>query len=150
MKKFLMIFALISVFTVSAIAQDNSESKKSSGPERTEGKWTDLSYVNVPVLKILEGVDAYAVIYQKNKVGVGSTVIPKAWAHGDPENPRKLKFRNVRTSIGAYMTVVKDDDGFKRVILSIPMNKSNSIWGVANTRKSMEGSDKETLEDLAL
>ena len=48
------------------------------------------------------------------------------------------------------MTVVKDDDGFKRVILSIPMNKSNSIWGVANTRKSMEGSDKETLEDLAL
>lgn len=151
MKKFLMIFALISIFTVSAIAQDNSDSSKgSSGPERTEGKWTDLSYVNVPILKILEGVDAYAIIYQKNKVGVGSTVIPKSWANGTPDNPRKLKFRNVKTAIGAYMTVVKDDDGFKRVILSIPMNKSNSIWGVASTRKSMEGSDKETLEDLDL
>lgn len=153
MKKFLMIFALLSIFTVSAIAQDNSDSsdsKKSSGPEKTEGKWTDLTYVNVPVLKIFEGVDAYAVVYQKNRFGVGSTVIPKAWAHGNPESPRKLKFRNVKTAVGAYMTVVRDDDGFKRVILSVPMNKSNIIWGVAKTRKSMEGSDKETLEDLAL
>lgn len=141
MKRFLMVLVLASIFSMAAIAQSH---------ERTEGKWTDISYVNVPVLKVLEGKDAYAVIYQKNKVGVGSTVIPKAWAHGTPDAPRKLKFRNVKTSIGAYMTVVKDNGEFKRVILSIPMNKMNTIWGVADTRGSMQGSDKESLEDLAL
>lgn len=147
-----MILALASIFTMSALAQDSedSESKSSSGPEKTEGKWTDLSYVNVPILKILEGKDGYAVIYQKNKVGTGSTVIPKSWAKGTVDNPRKLKFRNVKSSYFAYMTIVKDDGEFKRVILSIPMNKSDSIWGIANTRQSMEGSDKETLEELAL
>lgn len=150
MKKILMIFALVSVFAISAVAQENKESKSSSGHPKTEGKWTEMTYVNIPVLKIFEGKDAYAIIYQKNKVGVGSTTIPKSWAMGTPDNPRKLKFRNVKTSVGAYMTVVKDEGEFKRVILSIPMNKSNSIWGVANTRKSMEGADKETLEDLAL
>lgn len=144
MKKLLMIFALLAVFSAAIFADNNS----ASAPERTEGKWTDISYVNVPVLKILEGKDGYAVIYQKNKTGVGNVIIPKNWAHGTPDAPRKLKFRAVKTSLGAYMTIVKDGDEFKRVILSIPMNKNNSIWGVVDSRKNLEGADKDTLEDL--
>ena len=46
------------------------------------------------------------------------------------------------------MTVVKDGGEFKRVILSIPMDKTNSIWGLVDTRKNLEGADKDTLEDL--
>lgn len=145
MKKLLMILTVISLLALSLFADENNSA---SGPERTEGKWTEISYVNVPVLKILEGKEGYAVIYQKNKTGVGNVVIPKSWAHGTTENPRKLKFRAVKTSIGAYMTVVKDKGEFKRVILSIPMEKSNSIWGLVDYRKSMEGTDKDTLEDL--
>ncbi len=145
MKKLLMILTVISLLALSLFADENNSA---SGPERTEGKWTELSYVNVPVLKILEGKEGYAVIYQKNKTGVGNVVIPKNWAHGTTENPRKLKFRAVKTSIGAYMTVVKDKGEFKRVILSIPMEKSNPIWGLVDYRKSMEGTDKDTLEDL--
>ena len=145
MKKILMILALFAVFSVAVFAENNSSA---SAPARTEGKWTDMSYVNVPVLKILEGKDGYAVIYQKNKAGVGNVIIPKNWAHGNPDAPRKLKFRAVKTSVGAYMTVVKDGGEFKRVILSIPMNKSNSIWGLVDSRKNLEGADKDTLEDL--
>ena len=48
------------------------------------------------------------------------------------------------------MTVVKDAGEFKRVILSIPMNKNNSIWGMVDSRKNLEGADKDTLEDLDL
>jgi len=144
MKKILMILALISVFSMALFADNGS----ANAPERTEGKWTDMSYVNVPILKILEGKDGYAVIYQKNKTGVGNVVIPKKWGKGSSEAPRKLKFRAVNTSIGAYMTVVKDGGEFKRVILSIPMNKQNSIWGMIDSRKNMDGADKDTLEDL--
>ena len=144
MKKIFMILAVLSVFTLSVFADASS----TNGQERNEAKWTDMSYVNVPILKILEGKDGYAIVYQKNKHGVGNVVIPKKWAHGTTETPRKLKFRAVRTSLGAYMTIVKDGGEFKRVILSIPMDKNNSIWGLADYRKSMEGADKDTLEDL--
>ena len=145
MKKLLMVLALLTVFSAVIFADNNSSA---NAPERTEGKWTEISYVNVPVLKILEGKDGYVIIYQKNKTGVGNVILPKNWAHGTPDAPRKLKFRQVKTSLGAYMTVVKDSGEFKRVILSIPMNKSNSIWGMVDSRKNLEGADKDTLEDL--
>lgn len=151
MKKILMILAILSVFAINVFAAENKEDKSSDlSPERTEAKWTDLSYVNVPILKILEGKDGYAIIYQKNRVGTGSTVIPKAWAKGTPDNPRKLKFRNSKRNNTSYMTIVKDNGEFKRVILTIPMNKASGIWGVIDTRKSLDGADKETLEELDL
>lgn len=151
MKKLLMILAIFSLFTMSIVAEENSESKNSSlAPERTEGKWTDISYVNVPILKILEGKDGYAIVYQKNKFGTGTTVIPKAWAKGNPDNPRKLKFRNSKKNSTSYMTIVKDNGEFKRVILTVPMNKSTGIWGVIDYRKGLDGADKETLEELEL
>ena len=147
MKKILLILALFTVFSGLLVAAEKSNDSGSSF-EKTEGKWSDLSYVNVPDLKILEGKNAYSIIYQKNHVGVGSVVIPKAWAKGSPDSPRKLKFRKVRSGYNSFMTVVKDEGEFKRVILSVPMNKSDSIWGVADYRKTMEGEDKETLEEL--
>ena len=145
MKKILMMLALFAVLSAAVFADNKSSA---NAPERTEGKWTEMSYVNVPVLKILEGKDGYVIIYQKNKTGVGNVILPKNWAHGTPDAPRKLKFRQVKTSLGAYMTVVKDSGEFKRVILSIPMNKSNSIWGMVDSRKNLEGADKDILEDL--
>ena len=146
MKKILIALALFAVFSAVLFA----DTKNSTVPERTEGKWTEISYVNVPVLKVLEGKDGYVVIYQKNKTGVGNVIIPKKWGHGTEETPRKLKFRSVKTSLGAYMTIVKDGGEFKRVILSIPMNKNNSIWGMVDSRKNREGADKDTLEELEL
>ena len=142
-----MIFAVLTVLSSVIFAETKNGA---TGPERTEGKWTDISYVNVPVLKILEARNGYAVIYQKNKYGVGSVVIPKNWVLGNTDNPRKLKFRSVNTALGSYMTIVKDGGQFKRVILSVPSNKSNSIWGLVDPRKNLEGADKDTLEELEL
>lgn len=142
MKKFLMILALFSAFTITAFAQE-ADNKKDS-------KWSEFSYVNVPILKVYEGKDAYVVLYQKYYVGIGKTVIPKKWAKGTPENPRKLKFRNTKVAEGAYMSVIKKGGEFHRVILTVPMNKQNEIWGVADYHKQIEGSDKDTLEELDL
>lgn len=147
MKKNLLVLALFTVFSGLLFAAENTKDSGTSF-EKTEGKWSDISYVNVPILKILEGKNAYSIIYQKNQVGVGSVVIPKAWAKGSTDSPRKLKFRKVRSGYNSFMTVIKDEGEFKRVILSVPMNKSDSIWGVADYRKPMEGEDKETLEEL--
>lgn len=147
MKKILLILALFSVFTLKVFAAENT--KPESNFEKDESKWTTLSYVNVPIVKILEGKDGYVVIYQKNKVGTGSTVIPKSWAKGSPDNPRKLKFRNVKKNNSAYMTIVQKEGEFKRVILSIPMNKNSGLWGVVASGKELD-TDKEDLSDITL
>ena len=144
MKRFLLLAAFACIFTFALCAQNSSTSDDS----RDESKWTTINYVNVPVLKVLESKDGYIIIYQKNKVGVGTVELPKKWAKGNTQEPRKLKFRSVSTSASAYMTIVKDGSDFKRVILSIPMNKQNSLWGIS--KKSLSDPDKDTLEELDL
>lgn len=140
MKKLFTIFALLTVFASGLFAQNVQK--------KDESKWSKITYQNVPILKCLDSKEAYIVIYQKNKIGTGSVVVPKNWSKGTPEQPRKLKFRKVPSAKKAYMTVVKNDGEFSRVILSMPMNKSDSIWGVADYHKQIEGADKDTLEEL--
>ncbi|MBP5519172.1 MAG: hypothetical protein J6X84_01140 [Treponema sp.] len=147
MKRILMVLSVISVLSLSAFAQ---KKVGVSGPVRTEGKWTEISYVNVPVIKVMEAREGYVVYYQKNKVGVGKTVIPKKWVLGSQESPRKLKFCSVKTANESYMTVVTDKGEFKRVILSLPTNKLDSVWGIVDYNTNVEGTDKDTLEDLEL
>ena len=152
MKKLILIFALAAIFSFSVFAQENSESGSNSNIkiERNEEKWSTLTYVNLPILKILEARDAYVVIYQKNRLGTGSTVIPKSWVHGNKDAPSKLRLRSTKTANGAFMTVVKDNGEFVRVILTAPMSKSNSVWGVVARGTELEGVDKDTLEELEL
>lgn len=119
--------------------------------ETHEENWTSLSYANIPILKILDSKDGYVVIYQKNKIGVGQTVIPKKWARGTKDAPRKLKIRNLTGGkLKPYMTIIKDNGAFKSVILSVPASKGNMIWGVVGNGKELEGLDKEELEEIAL
>lgn len=118
--------------------------------EKDESKWSSMTYVNIPVLKVLDARNGYLVIYQKNKVGVGSVVIPKDWIKGSEDSPRKLKLRKVRRSMDSYMTIIKEDGEFKRVVLNLPMNKQNSIWGVVKNPNELQGTDKDTLEDIEL
>lgn len=117
--------------------------------ESSEENWSSISYRNVPILKILDSKDGYVVLYQKGKIGTGRTVIPKSWNRGNPENPRKLKVRFLPGGkLKSFMTVVKKDGEFHHVVLTVPENRNDSVWGVISYRQSVAGTDKETLEDL--
>lgn len=144
MKKILSILALFVVLTCSVFAES------SLTPPKDPKKWSDMTYTNIPVLKVLEARDGYLVIYQKNRIGVGTTVIPKEWARGNPENPRKLQMRFAQFQNYSYMTVVKKNGEFHRVILTLPKTKACSVWGVYNHGTKLEGADKDTLEELDL
>ena len=149
MKKILILAAIFSVLTVSVFAQ-SSQSKTTVGYEKDESKWSTLSYVNVPILKIMDSTDGYLVIYQKNRTGVGSIVLPKSWAKGTPDAPRKLKFRDVNSANDAYLTIMKDNGEFLRVVVNVPVSRSNYIWGITERGTVLEGVDKDTLEELEL
>lgn len=142
MKK-LAVFAAIALFvSVAAFSQEH---------EKTDGKWSNFNYYNVPILKIMEAREGFMIIYQKNGIGTGTTVIPKKWAKGNEENPRKLKMRSTSGTVQPYMSVVSKDGEFHRVILTVPVSKRHPVWGVLEYNSTnMEGVDKETLEELPL
>ncbi|MBP3709474.1 MAG: hypothetical protein J6I73_03590 [Treponema sp.] len=143
MKKIICIIFTVIAFCSALTAAEQPQR------ERDERKWSSLTYYNVPLYKILQTKDAYFVIYGKHKVGTGSTVIPKNWARGDPETPRKLKFRSVKGTLQPFMTVVKKDGEFFRVILNVPPSTNTQFWGIGDANKITDV-DKDTLEELEL
>lgn len=145
MKKIFLITILLSIFASISFAQGTPVTA-----EKNESKWSNLSYYNVPVLKVLEAKDGFVVIYQKDIIGTASVIIPKKWFKGTPDAPRKLKIRNIKNPNESYMTIVKKSGEFHRVILTIPTNKNNTIWGLVDASRPLEGLDKETLEELDL
>jgi len=143
MKKILIIALLASIFTCGAFAQDQDFT-----PPRDESKWSDMTYVTAPVLKVLEAKEYYAVIYQKKHTGTATVLIPKEWASFNNNEAKKLKFRDIKNPDEAYITVVKKADEFHHVILNIPMKKNNKLWGVISTDNNSEAAKKDTLEEL--
>ena len=122
-------------FILPLCAQENARQSKST-----------LSYENIPVYKVLDGRDGYVVMYAKYGAAVGETVLPKAWSASSVEKPAKLVFRSIPVSINPYMTVVKKDGNFYKVILSVNHSRTNAVWGVVANGRTLEGTDKETLE----
>lgn len=144
MKKLLCVFAALACFAVSAFAVPTAFN------ESHEENWSDMTYVNIPILKILDGRESYVVIYQKNKVGVGEVSVPKRWTKGNKENPAKLKVRDLgRGKLKSYITIVKKNNEFYKVVLNVPRDKHDMVWGVVANGKEPDSS-KETLEELVM
>ena len=102
MKKIFIIALLASIFTCAAFA----ENQDLSNP-KDESKWSDMTYVTAPVMKILESKDCYVIIYQKKYAGTATVTIPKSWNNYKKDTPRKLKFRNIKNPNASFITVIK-------------------------------------------
>ena len=136
MKKFGVVSAIllaITLFTVSAVEQEY----------RYEFKESKISYHNVTVYKVLDHKQAYIVMYAKGHRDVGNITIPKKWYN---EKPSKLSFRALPKGMTPFMTVIKKEGSFDRVILTMPTDKSNLAWGVADSSVTVEDADKDTFD----
>lgn len=113
--------------------------------------WSEMTYVNLPIYKILDSTDSYVVIYGKNHAGTGSTVIPKKWVRSSKDTPSKLKLTKLyRGTLKSFMTVVKKGGEFHHVVLTIPMNKNDPVWGILENGADAGNADKEVLEELEM
>lgn len=133
-KKGLLFTVLCAVIAFSAMAESKGGHTKA-----------DISYTNVPVYKIFDSRDYYVVLYGKYGAKMGTVTIPKAWAKWQKDEPRKLTFRDLPAKIGPYMTIVKKDNEFLKVILTVPVNHNDRLWGVINENK-VDRSEKSTIE----
>ena len=139
MNKFLISVILAALTAASVMAQDAQAAK----PVWDHGdNVSDLSYQNVFIYKVLDHKDAYIVMYAKQGMKVGTTIVPKSWS---AQTPRKLDIRNKPKGLSPYMTVIKKNGEFLLVRMTLPLNRNDPVWGVAPNGTTVSGADAETL-----
>ncbi len=112
-------------------------------------KKSEISYYSAPVYKVMDSAKAYTVIYGKAGHKMGTVTIPKDWAKNKPDTVKKLLVRNCPTKITPYVTIVKKSGEFLKVMLTVPTNHNDRIWGIANENK-VESTDGVESVDLEL
>ena len=137
-KKFLAALGLSALVLAGAFCEENAGGRKKS----------ELSYYSAPVYKVMDSSKAYVVVYGKAGHKMGTVTIPKDWAKNKPDTVKRLLVRNCPPKITPYVTIVKKSGEFLKVMLTIPTNHNNRIWGIANENKvdSIDGVESVDLE----
>ena len=136
LRKATFIFALVVALAMPIVAQENSGGHRKS----------EISYYSTPIYKILDSQNAYIVIYGKPHNKMGTVTIPKNWSRNRPGEVKKLLVRKLPPNTTAYITVVKKSGDFLKVLLTVPTNHSDPIWGIANENKVEDVSGTESIE----
>lgn len=104
------------------------------------------SYKSAVIYRILETSDAYVVKYAKSGVAIGQTVVPKKWLK---DRPCQLQVRFLPRQLTPYITVIKKDGAFYKVVLNLPESKMDSVWGILRrgSKISAEGVESVELEE---
>lgn len=96
------------------------------------------SYESATIYRVLEGRDAYIVKYAKAGLAIGQCVVPKQWLK---DRPCQLQIRFLPRQLTPYITVIKKEGQFYKVVLNMPEDKANSVWGILSrtSKLSAEG-----------
>ena len=105
----------------------------------------DITYQTAPIYKVLDSKDFYVVLYGKYGAKIGTVTIPKKWATWQKDTPRKLSLRQLPSKMGAFMTLVKKDNEFHKVILTVPLDDTYRLWGIINDT-NVDKSEKDSIE----
>ena len=137
-KKTIFAAALSAFVLAGTFAETNAGGRKKS----------EISYYSAPVYKVMDSAKAYVVIYGKTGHKMGNITIPKDWARNKPDKVKRLLVRNCPPKITPYVTIVKKSGEFLKVMLTVPTNHNDRIWGIANENKvdSIDGVESVDLE----
>ena len=114
MKKLILIF-LVALIGFCAFAHDFENE-------------SDLFYINVPIIRVYDHIDAYIVHYQKGNMDVGQAFVPKEWFKTSEVN--KSRVRPLAKGVQPYMTVIYSEGTFQKVFINMPENRRHSAWKI--------------------
>ncbi|MGP1587011.1 MAG: hypothetical protein ACTTHG_01570 [Treponemataceae bacterium] len=115
MKKFAPVF-LFFLFACAAFAQSSTEEKD------------DYFYINVPIVRVYDHLDAYIVNYQKGSMGIGEVCIPKEWFTTNLTD--KCRVRPLPRLVQPYMTVIFKGGALKKIYLTMPTDRRDPSWKI--------------------
>ncbi|MDR1785595.1 MAG: hypothetical protein LBR23_03925 [Spirochaetaceae bacterium] len=105
-----------------------------------------LTYVTVRVYRVFESPEAYIVMYPTHSNKAASVAIPKTWQIQQPgKSARKLIFQKLRLPLEPFMTLFYRDGVFERVYLTMPLDKTDSRWGLSKKAGAQGDLDKESI-----
>lgn len=131
MKKLIIIF-LVSLLCFSLYAQQETEEQ-------------DLFYINVPIVRVYDHIDAYVVHYLKGNMSVGQVFVPKVWFNTQETN--KSRLRPLAKGVEPYMTVIYEAGTFQKVYINMPINRRHSSWKILSRNIDVASKmNTETLE----
>ena len=131
MKK-LIIILLFSLLCFSLYAQQNAEEQ-------------DLFYINVPIVRVYDHIDAYVVHYLKGNMEVGQVFVPKVWFNQHELN--KSRVRPLAKGLDPYMTVIYESGTFRKVFINMPVDRKHSAWKILSRNVDVASKmNTETLE----
>ena len=90
---------------------------------------SNMTYLTVPVYKVLESPEAFIVLYGKYGAKIGTVCIPKEWSKPKQGEVRKLLIRNLPSKLNPYLCVFYQDGKFFRALLTVPTDKRHTVWG---------------------
>ena len=140
MKKLFILSALLCVGVLF------SASAKEKADYKYEFQESTVTYHNVQIYKILDHQDAFIVMYAKGHRNVGTVTLPKKWYTSAARTDSKLNMRALPKGMSPYMTVISRDGAFERGLLTLPISRSNAVWGVADSTYKVEDANKDTLD----
>lgn len=135
LKKSIIFATLCSILAIGAFAQE-----KTTGHTRA-----DITYQTAPIYKVLDSTDNYVVLYGKYGAKIGTVNIPKKWAKWHKDTPRKLTVRKLPSKIAPFITIVKKNNEFLKVMITVPTDKNNPLWGIAPAKKT-DSTEPESIE----
>ncbi len=123
MKKTLLILVgLIFLVSISSFAQSQSTSP------------SDVFVKTVPIVKVYTHALGYKVVYVKSNLEVGSIYLPLTW-FGKAAGKGMI----IWDQYGAlsYFSIFWVDGKFDHIVLHVPANMQNTIWGELNTSEDL-------------
>lgn len=119
MKKTAVLVLILILFSVTFAAAE--------APQRLEEG--SFSYVNVPVLKIMEQRDNYIVYYRQFGTKIGCVSIPREWFKQGQAN-RTAYVKPLAKNVEPYISIFFEGGEFLRLFMYVPNNKADPVWGV--------------------
>ncbi|MCI1209315.1 MAG: hypothetical protein LKF96_07730 [Treponema sp.] len=139
-----VVFVFLLISCIPALARENGTGAYANDKGVED---SSITYENFPVYKVMEAREAYVVVYNPSGTRMTNCVIPKKWQKGTVDDPRKLEIRAMQKNLKPYMTYVKKDGAFYKVLLTLPLSKLDSVWGVVDDSYKLNDADlsKDTL-----
>lgn len=109
-----------------------------------EGSDNSVVYRNIKVYKVYAHPDAYIIMYYTNSMDLGQVTVPTEWFKS---GSGKGVLNSYQTSVTPYMTLQYKDGAFTKIVLNMPLLRTDMVWETMNQTDNIEAAkQKDTLK----
>ena len=123
------VLALFLVFAAAFLSAQEGDYQEQAYAEESGGSGElDLSYVNLPIVKIYNHPRGYYILYRTTDLRVGRLYVPWEWIAD-----HRAFFFPTKSHIDPYVSYVTNNGEFFQLRINAPADVRHSTWGEATS-----------------